>query len=133
MKESEDIRGRFKFPKKERLHSKKLIDALFSEGASFRLYPFVVKYMPNPLYDADCHQILISVAKKRFKRAVDRNRVKRLVREAYRLHKHKLIITPEGSKFWLIGYIYIGKEIHDYAFMARKLNDILKRLNERVE
>lgn len=88
--------------------------------------------MPNPDPDADCHQMMATVPKKRFKKAVDRNRVKRLIKESYRLQKHQLVSPPETQKYWLIAYIYIAREIHDYPFIKNKLKDSLGRLNKRM-
>jgi ribonuclease P protein component len=75
------------FSKQERLSGQKIIDTLFSEGKSYTVYPFRVVwlvYKPDGVFPA---QILISVSKKKFKRAVDRNLIKRRIREAYRRNK----------------------------------------------
>lgn len=133
MKDETEIPKSFKFPKKERLHSKKLIDALFSEGASFHLYPFTLKYLPNPVDNAGCHQVLVSVSKKKFKRAVDRNRIKRMAKEAYRLNKHLYLSGTIDNKFLLIGYIYMAKEIHSYEFIEKKLIESLRRLRNKLQ
>ncbi|UXX79764.1 ribonuclease P protein component [Reichenbachiella carrageenanivorans] len=120
------------FPKSERLSSKKIIDALFAKGASFYFYPFSVRFL---LADeqASCHQLMISVSKRNFKRAVDRNRIKRLMRESYRLHKYLLSdVLPEG-KFLVIAYIYTAKEIHPYSFVASKLVDSISRLKAKLD
>lgn len=114
------------------MSSKKVIDALFVKGASFYFYPFSVRFL---LADeqASCHQLMISVSKRNFKRAVDRNRIKRLVRESYRLHKYLLSdILPEG-KFLVIAYIYTAKEIHPYSFVAAKLVDSISRLKAKLD
>ncbi len=126
---SSDIPTRFTFPKKERLGSKILIDALFKKGASFHLSPFIVKYLPNPQESADCHQILISVPKKKFKRAVDRNRIKRLIRESYRLNKPLILNEKIDGQYLLIAYIYHSVEIHSFHFIEEKLKRTLERLN----
>ena len=84
---------RYTFSKAERLCSKKLIERLFSGGnKSFPAFPLRVVYMSLSADESEADvSILISVPKKRFKHAVDRNRVKRQVREAYRLNKHILL------------------------------------------
>ena len=79
--------GKFTFKKSERLSQKKSIQELFDKGSSFYLYPFKVFFIPS---EAPDHQILISVPKNIFKRAVDRNTIKRRIREGYRLNKSKL-------------------------------------------
>ena len=128
MEGSSDIPTQFKFPKKERLHSKILIDALFKKGASFHLSPFTVKFLTNPHESADCHQVLISVPKKKFKRAVDRNRIKRLVKEAYRLNKPNFLGKRINGQYLLIAYIYNSVEILPYSFVEEKLKRTLERL-----
>lgn len=121
----------YSFPKQERLSSKKLIDALFTKGASFYFYPFSVRFLPAE-ESVTCHQFMVSVSKRNFKRAVDRNRIKRLVRESYRLNKHMLEeFIPEG-RYFLIAYIYTGKEIHSYDFVKSKLVDSFGRLKSKM-
>ena len=77
--------------KPERLNRKKIIERMFAGGSrSFSLFPLRVVYLPVPDLEAQA-AILVSVSKRRFKRAVKRNRVKRQIREAYRLNKHLLL------------------------------------------
>lgn len=122
---------KYSFPKQERLSSKKLIDALFAKGASFYFYPFSVRFLRAD-ENATCHQFMVSVSKRNYKRAVDRNRIKRLMREAYRLNKHHLEeLLPDG-KYLLIAYIYTGKEIHPYSFVESKLVDSFGRLKSKL-
>ncbi|MCV9388853.1 ribonuclease P protein component [Reichenbachiella ulvae] len=130
MKEGKDTDKKFGFSKAERLNSKKEIDALFQKGASFYFYPFLIKYSPSENSEAQCHQALISVSKRNFKRAVDRNRVKRLVRESYRLNK---AILDDTGQYYSIAYIYTAKEIHKFAFVQKKLIGALKRLLAQIE
>lgn len=114
------------FPKEERLHSKKLIAELFSKGSSFNLYPlrFVLVKHPDP--SATPPQVLVSVSKKYFKKAVDRNRLKRQIREAYRQHKH--LLQDQGHySIQLIGILYIGKEKSDFNLIRKKLISGLER------
>lgn len=117
------------FSKSERLHSKKLVDELFSKGSSFVIYPLKVIHLPSPAPDPSHHQVLVSVPKKTFKRAVDRNKIKRRIKEAYRLHKQDLRAAIP-HKFLLIGYIYIGKEFADYETIEGKLKQSVSRLIE---
>ncbi|HSI89549.1 MAG TPA: ribonuclease P protein component [Adhaeribacter sp.] len=115
------------FPKAERLCSKKLIAQLFAGGSAFNLYPlrFVVLKAETP--SEEFPQVLISVSKKYFKRAVDRNRLKRQMREAYRLNKYK-IMSGNGQLVSVLGIIYIGKEKVPYNLIEKKLNLGLERL-----
>ncbi len=106
--------GKFTFKKSERLSQKKLIQELFDKGSSFYLYPFKVFFIPN---ERPVHQILISVPKNIFKRAVDRNAIKRRIREGYRLNKSKL----RQDNFFSIAYIYTAKQILPSAIVHQKI------------
>lgn len=122
---------KYTFPKSERLSSKKIIDALFTEGASFYFYPFSIRLLPIT-NQATSHQFMVSVSKRNFKRAVDRNRIKRLVREAYRLNKYKIEESNIGSHCFAIAYIYTAKEIHPYGFIESKLTASIERLKNEM-
>ena len=121
---------RFTFPKSERLHSKKLIQELFTEGSSFYLYPFKLIYLRKP--DVESNQVLVSVSKKKFKKAVTRNKLKRLIKEAYRLNKHSLLEPSSTSSNVLIGYIYTGKEVLPFELIESKLKKSLLRLSKEL-
>ena len=124
----------YTFKKEERLCNKKLIDELYHSGSSFLCYPFKVSWLlvadPQSAYT----QILFSVAKKRFKKAVDRNLVKRRMREAYRLNKQKLlydiIIAADKGIVFSVGYI--GNDIVSYDTMEKKMQKLLTQLAEQV-
>lgn len=114
--------GQFRFRKEERLKKEKDIQELFSKGSSFYLFPFKVLLLPAPHVTA--HQVLISVSKRNFTRAVDRNLVKRRVREAYRLEKSRL---PQERTF-RIGLIYTHKEILPWKDISEKMVHLVKRI-----
>jgi ribonuclease P protein component len=124
----------YTFTKEERLCNKKLIDELFHKGSSFLCYPFKVSWLivddPQP-FPA---QVLFSVSKKRYKRAVDRNLIKRRIRESYRLHKqqylYSLLADPAKKIVFSIGYI--GKEITPYDFIEKKMLKLLTQLIEQI-
>lgn len=119
------------FKKEERLCNKRLLNSLFHSGSSFLLYPFRVTFLPSqePVHTA---QVVLSVPKRRFKRAVDRNLLKRRMREAYRLNKFEFLyrFLQEQSVHLLLSVQYIGKEIHDYHFIEKKLIAVLLRLKD---
>lgn len=118
------------FKKEERLCSKKLIALLLNNGSSFVLYPFRITYIftEEPLpYPA---QVLITVSRKRFKRAVDRNRIKRLTREAYRKHKSHILYPhlEKERRSLLLMILYVGNEIFTAKELENKLISALNRL-----
>lgn len=116
----------YTFSKEERLCSKRLITLLFTKGSSFNLYPlrFIV-YSPQESLSGS-NQILISVSKRYFKQATDRNRLKRQIREAYRLNKH-LLTAQTGQSLLLLGILYIGKEKKSFQTIEKKLISGLER------
>jgi ribonuclease P protein component len=117
--------GKFTFKKEERLSKEKVIQELFDKGSSFYLYPFKVFFLRNGDTQYPVHQILISVSKKNFKKAVDRNLIKRRVREGYRLNKNLLV---DQNKL-LIAYIYSAKEILPSAQIHERLVKTFKRFD----
>ena len=98
----------YTFKKEERLCNKKLIDGLFHNGSSFLCYPYKASWMFTDGEQQFPVQIVFSVAKKRYKRAVDRNLVKRRMREAYRLNKqaqlYDVLNKPDGKR---VSYDYM--------------------------
>ena len=120
------------FKKEERLHEKKLIGTLFKEGNSFYKFPFKVVYFKLEEAQAYPAKVLISVSKHNFKRAVDRNRIKRLIREAYRKNKYLLLGEETESETprttWVIGLIHRGNAIPEYEEVEKKIILILHEL-----
>ncbi|MCT8339321.1 ribonuclease P protein component [Flavobacteriaceae bacterium TK19130] len=114
------------FPKEEKLKSKKIIDRLFVEGRTFKKFPIRVTYLP--VETLENHQAGFSVPKRNFKLAVDRNRIKRQLREAYRLQKHTLAVN-NGLKFALF-FTHLGNKKHDYETLERAMHSLLKRLQD---
>lgn len=120
------------FKKEERLCNLKLIEKLFHDGSSFLVYPFRIVWLPEKLDSGFPVQVLLSVSKKKFKRAVDRNLIKRRIREIYRLQKSEDLypFLNEHSVKLLLGINYIGNEIADYSYMEKKFNTALLRLKK---
>lgn len=115
--------------KGERIHLKRSIDELFARGQSFVSYPLRVVYLlgPEPLEARG--QIMVSVPKKYFRRAVKRNRLKRLVREAYRQGKHPWLSLLEAHGLYgRIAWMCVAKELPDYATVARAVDKALRRI-----
>lgn len=121
----------YKFPKKERLNSKKLIEELFKKGSSVFVYPFRLLYLPQQTNTSQSTYppVLFSVSKKHFKKAVDRNLIKRRMREAYRLNKQELISSlPTDAIPTAIAFVYVAKEKIAFDILQKKLKIVWQRL-----
>lgn len=135
---TEDIKSNISFPKEERLCSKKSIDKLFAGGNSFIAYPLRVVYLcekqPSTYTLIPPSKILISVSKKKFKRAVKRNRVKRLIREAYRHNKHLLIERLYNKELNVdIAFLYLKDELPIYQDIEKAMTKAIGILCDRLE
>ena len=120
---------KYTFPKEEHLCRKKLIEELFSkQGSSFGVYPLRIVWIKSEMPTTAPPQVLISVSKRTFKRAVDRNQLKRLIREAYRLNKYRLTEQPNGHPLALLGIIFTGKEKSPLTLVEKKLISAFHRL-----
>lgn len=118
--------------KSERLDKKKLIEKLFGGGArSFSVFPLRVVYLALDNVQDEHAAILVSVSKRRFKRAVKRNRVKRLVREAYRLNKSLLLETVQQRGIRLaVAFIYLSDRLADMSLIDERMKTALSRIAE---
>lgn len=128
----------FTFKKEERLSSRKLIGELFDKGRSFLVYPFRVSYLPVSSPDAWGRypaQVLISVSKKRFGKAHDRNRIKRLIREAYRKNKatglYPFLEDRNIRLLFMLGYV--ADDILTWQEIEKKLNLVFQRLQHELK
>ena len=118
------------FTKAERLCSKILIDKLVDTGKSFNSSPFRIIWL-EVIENRIPAQVVISVPKRNFKSAVDRNRLKRLTREAYRINK-QAFYDSLNNKNILLMLIYTSKTIIEYEEMEEKIVDALQRLSKNV-
>lgn len=125
----------YTFRKEERLCSRKYLDLLFKNGSSFLLYPFRFSYLFIEEQSVVPVQVVINVPKKRYKRAVDRNLLKRRIREAYRLQKQQNFYAqlPSGKGLLLFSIQFIGKEKYDFNFIEKKLIASFKRLHNLIQ
>ena len=123
------------FPLKEHLKSKSVIEKLYAKGASVTAYPLRAVFLEQ---EHDKQQptatILISVAKKRFRHAVDRNLVKRRIREAYRTSKHTFVDALENNgKKIAVAILYIDTKHNSTAFIKRKMEKLLDNIIAKNE
>ncbi len=117
--------GRFSLGKQERLSKETWIQDLFATGSSFYFYPFKVLFLPHPDPGSTVNEVLFSVSKRQFKRAVDRNTIKRRLREAYRLNKSAL----QSPEKWLIAYIYTAKTILPSETFQQKVLGTIQKIS----
>lgn len=119
--------------KSERLDKKKVIEKMFAGGSrSFSVFPLRVVYLPVDGLEAPA-SILVSVSKRRFKRAVKRNRVKRQIREAYRLNKQPLLEALEQKGLCMaVAFIYLSDELADTALIEDRVRTALSYIVERI-
>lgn len=120
----------FSFPKSEKLCKLKSIQQLFSEGKSVQSFPLKMIYAPMQNNENVPFQLLISVPKRSFKRATDRNRIKRVIRESYRLQKHFLV--QHTSEQHALALIFTGKEMPDYELISKKVMRCFEKFLETL-
>lgn len=118
--------------KVERLDKKKIIEKMFAGGSrSFSVFPLRVVYLPVEELEADA-SILISVSKRRFKRAVKRNRVKRQIRESYRINKHELLnVLAERKCRLAVAFIYLSDQLVESSIIEDRMRIALARITEK--
>lgn len=122
--------SQFRFPKSEKLKDEHAIKDLFENGKKIKFYPILflygtIKRAPIEKKAPPTIQCAFTVSKRRFKKATDRNRIKRVMREAYRLQKHKIaevITSAETDDQVGLIMLYIGKEIPIFSSVNKAIN-----------
>ena len=125
---------RYTFKKSERLCSRILMDRLFQgDNRSVSAYPIRAVFLPVDPTAQQGVSVLISVPKKRFHDAVDRNRVKRQLREAYRKHKHALTSRmAERGEGLLIAFVYVSPQIESTDYIEKRMVRLLDKIGEAL-
>lgn len=131
----------FTLGKDERLKRRKQIEKLFAEGKSFVVNPFRVYFIVNSVpiaignsMENSSLQFGVGISTRNFKKAVDRNRIKRLTREAWRLQKNELKEKARSAQKQLnVFLIFIGKELPDFATVNDKVTIALKKLEDKID
>ena len=128
------MKRRLTFRKEERLKSSKVIKLLFSSGKSFFVHPFKVNWQLREEMGRYPARILVSVSKKNFRKASERNHLKRLCREAYRNNKYVLYNFLEEKEIQCdFSIIYTGKDPESYSIIEKKIITLIQRFISELE
>jgi ribonuclease P protein component len=119
------LQSSYTYPKSEKLKSQKAIDLLFSEGKSVSKYPLRLVYRKMETHQEEALKFGVSVSKKYFKNAVDRNYYKRVLRETYRLNKH-LFVEKLNAKYAIM-FFYQTKDRLDYQEINTKTIQLFEK------
>lgn len=121
------------FSKDERLCKKKVIDTVFEKGQTIKAFPLMVRFILDEELDAPL-QVAFSVPKKKFKLATDRNRIKRQLREAWRLNKNELkALLEEKNQKMALFLIFADKEKRKFKTIEEKIAVILNELKSKIK
>jgi len=123
---------KYRFGRNEKLKSRKAIGNLFSAGEKLNHFPFRCIWLYNK--ELPYVRVAVSVSSRNFKKAVHRNRIKRLMREAYRLNKELLVAQRENTPPGLdIMIIYTGKELPEFDYVEQQIKKLLSKISASIE
>jgi ribonuclease P protein component len=122
---------RFTYSKQEKLKKRKLIKMLFEKGKALTVFPLRVIYLKEEHMGNFPVQASVSVSKRNFKLAVKRNRIKRLMREAYRLNKYILYDNLDSK--YIMMYIYLAKEEETFQVIENKMQELMHKLIKKIK
>lgn len=120
--------GAFTFPRNQKLKSRKLLGKLFQDGKSLNAFPLKLIYQTSSPAFGEMLLAGVGASSRHFKKAVDRNRIKRLLRESYRLQKQLLQTGLPKDSQWQLFFIYTGKELPDGKLLEAKMQFLLQKL-----
>ena len=121
------------FKKSERLTSKSIMESVFAQGTTLKKFPLIAKYKQVEFEDQVPIKVVVSIPKRLVKKAVDRNRVRRQIKEAYRLDRTDLKNNLANNKISLaLFFIYTGKENPLYSEIEEKIHLLLNEINKTI-
>lgn len=121
---------KFRLRRNDRLKNKKLIDQIFNEGKSITVFPLKLFYLEIPNDGVTISKMGCSVPRRKFKKAHDRNRIKRLMREAYRITRPEIFNNITTQCAFMI--LYIGDSMPTYEQLKRATAELLRKLTKQV-
>ncbi|MFZ6025356.1 MAG: ribonuclease P protein component [Bacteroidota bacterium] len=123
----------FSYNKKEKLKSRTQLEAIFASGKSFSVFPVKVFFLETGASQSEKVKAGVGVSARHFKKAVQRNRIKRLLREAYRLEKQDLYKQLAAQQKQLtVFFLYIDKEMPAFEVVRKKMKDCLAKLQTKL-
>lgn len=124
---------RFTYSTTEKLKSRKLLNQVFAEGKSLNVYPLKITYTLKEIDTSSNAQIGVGSSSRHFKKAVQRNRIKRLLRESYRLQKHSLLDSLPENKQLIAFVLFVGKDMSETALIPEKMKLLLDKLANSIQ
>ena len=125
--------GNHTYSRSEKLKSRKVLSTLFTGGKTISVFPVKLFWMPAGNSVQQPIQAGVGVSARHFSKAVDRNRIKRLLREGYRLNKQSLLATLKSQQKQIaVFFLYVGKELPDHAMLTEKMQQALTKLEEQI-
>ncbi|MFY8005386.1 MAG: ribonuclease P protein component [Chitinophagaceae bacterium] len=122
----------YSYPKAEKLKSRKQLQAVFASKQTILVHPIKAFCLQIP-YNNTAIQIGVGVSNRNFKKAVDRNRIKRLMREVYRLNKNKFTLSNTDNKVTLLFFfLFIGKELPNFELVEKKMCLLFQKINNQI-
>lgn len=123
----------FTYSKSEKLKSRKLLNQVFAEGKSLNAFPLKITYTSKDIESISSANVGVGASSRYFKKAVDRNRIKRLLREAYRINKNQLLDFLPEKKQVQVFILFIGKEISETDLIKEKMPALLQKLGKSFQ
>lgn len=123
---------KFSYTKEEKLKSRKTIESLFTEGKSIAVFPLRLFYIESEKHQKVPLKTAVSVSKRNFNKAVERNHIKRLLRECYRLNKTKLLDVVGDKKYAML-FLYVGKEKPDFHQLNKTMNALMEQFIQKTK